>query len=543
MLTQNKSSLLTTKSNIAISVIISLLLSVPSFIWVFKDKSVWPWDQAWYGQLSVELWQSLTSNPFGWPHDMLSAFTIKAPLIAWLGQFAVPFQGLFPRVEAALLTYNVLIGVASLILIYYSALFISSGRGNAAAKELSVLAVLIVGGAPLFIALEHQYFVELLQVLSVAYLYWIWLSTRESPPTVKHISHFFLALAIGLGAKSTTILYCILPMSGLLWSIFQNRKSLSFGRTTGERIFLLVSGLTLLSVMAWYIFNFQAILGFALQSSSGEVASHYGTKDSFINKMQYWLVAASTSLATPLLLLSALLVPIIFLILGKVRPVAKDSTPWLLVMLLFGQAVFPLIILALNINQENRYLLPILPSYALLVVCLLQKYKYVTRVFIFFFACQWAFANAVSFGLTESRGLTNYWLMEFKPDQHKHQMLEAIVEQVCQPASSNQLFVVGVEYPDINYVSLKFIASTREAKCMFTSLGYSEDNLDHATARIKGLKPSGVITLKQECQAEGADFVNKISATFLQSLESENQYCSLQDSSIDECVSIYSCQW
>src|SRR5260370_25875737 len=70
--------------------IVSVLLVLPNFYWVLKDKTVWPWDQAWYGEVSVDLWYLLTHHLGQWPAAMLSAFGSKTPGVAWFGQFFVP---------------------------------------------------------------------------------------------------------------------------------------------------------------------------------------------------------------------------------------------------------------------------------------------------------------------------------------------------------------------------------------------------------------------------------------------------------------------
>src|SRR5258708_17572767 len=43
--------------------VVSVLLLLPGVYWVLKDKTVWPYDQAWYAEVSVELWYSLIHHP------------------------------------------------------------------------------------------------------------------------------------------------------------------------------------------------------------------------------------------------------------------------------------------------------------------------------------------------------------------------------------------------------------------------------------------------------------------------------------------------
>ena len=34
-------------------------LVAPSVVWISLDRSIWPWDPAWYGEVSVDLWATL----------------------------------------------------------------------------------------------------------------------------------------------------------------------------------------------------------------------------------------------------------------------------------------------------------------------------------------------------------------------------------------------------------------------------------------------------------------------------------------------------
>ena len=63
---------------------ICLVLLLPSLFWIAKDKAVWLWDQAWYGEVSVDLWYLLIHHPKQWLAALHEAFAIKAPGIAWV---------------------------------------------------------------------------------------------------------------------------------------------------------------------------------------------------------------------------------------------------------------------------------------------------------------------------------------------------------------------------------------------------------------------------------------------------------------------------
>ena len=93
-------------------------LLTPSFIWTSRDHSVWPWDQAWYGEVSVDLWFWLGHSLVRWWGEMIKGLYLKPPGIVWLGQFFVPFRGMFGSVEAALLFSILLTQFVVLVLLF-----------------------------------------------------------------------------------------------------------------------------------------------------------------------------------------------------------------------------------------------------------------------------------------------------------------------------------------------------------------------------------------------------------------------------------------
>src|SRR5580658_6859979 len=91
---------------------------IPSLVWAVRDRRVWPWDQAWYGEVSVDLWYLFTHAPGQWLWTMATALNMKPPGAAWLGQLFVPLRDVLGSVEAALLFSIVLTQLIVLMLIY-----------------------------------------------------------------------------------------------------------------------------------------------------------------------------------------------------------------------------------------------------------------------------------------------------------------------------------------------------------------------------------------------------------------------------------------
>jgi len=108
---------------------------------------VWPWDQAWYGEVSTDLFYLLTHAPHAWLSAMIGLMPSKPPLLCWLGQFFVPLAAVTGNVEASLLGFVVATQFATLVLVWVAAQGLAPDNRWAA-----IAAVLLAGSAPLFVS-------------------------------------------------------------------------------------------------------------------------------------------------------------------------------------------------------------------------------------------------------------------------------------------------------------------------------------------------------------------------------------------------------
>jgi hypothetical protein len=119
----------------------------PSVAWVLEDRRVWPWDQAWYGEVSTDLFYLLTHAPHAWLSAMIGLMPSKPPLLCCLGQFFVPLAAGTGNVEASLLGFVVATQFATLVLVWVAAQGLAPDNRWAA-----IAAVLLAGSAPLFVS-------------------------------------------------------------------------------------------------------------------------------------------------------------------------------------------------------------------------------------------------------------------------------------------------------------------------------------------------------------------------------------------------------
>ncbi len=506
----------------------SLLL--PSLYWIAANRAVWPWDQAWYGEVSVELWRSLSRHPLTWPQALLKAFETKAPGIAWVGEFFVPIGRMTGSIDFGLLLSILLTQFCTLALTYLTVLELTSGQ-----ILMGVLGVAIAASSPLFIGLSHQYFVEPLQLLGAAYIFWI-AAAGARWDRLRILGHLFLATGIGMAAKASTPLYCILP--GIIGLVHFSKSSFPVwekGRTALARQFAFPACgfIVLATSAAWYIRNLSHVLAFIVQSSSGAVALDYGRRASFAVKLQYWLseMAQNFFPRAPIALavLLAVAVGLFFL-----RRRAYQRPSWAALSVIAAATIELLTVLFVfskNINEETRYLLPLLPSLVIIFTGLLHIFgspRPVVMVAVLLFAAQWAVVHGQATGLLAPIQGTSNWVRTVDRDARRAEELTRLIQCTTSERTANRYIVDGVEYPWLNANSLSFYAAKEELKsrrrCFYVSLGYAEKDEDKAWQRIFDAKSVYYISVEANAQPKQPDFLNIVSLPTLERVEADRRF-------------------
>lgn len=516
---------------------LALTLAIgPSLIWVMLDQRVWPWDQAWYGQVSVELFYKLISSPLDWVGAMLGAFGTKAPGVSWLGQFFVPFGVAIGSIDRGLLLSILATQLLTLILIFKSVKELSGGKNLTA-----IVASLVVASAPLFVAMSHQYFVEPMQTCAVA---WFILIMSFAPRWDRKLIlvQLVAATALAMLAKVTSPLYCL--FAGLLSLICAYAPQLrrSEARKLESPKWLAPSTLVLggflgCGTIAWYIKNFSAIAQFAAQSSSGAVAELYGTKDTFLNKVIYWLGAIQSNFFFPGVIVLAGLIFIVGLWQYFFKLDSKLSHFDRCAVVSIMHIGITIGVLSLSINQENRYLLPLAPYFALLIAWSLNQINQpmITSVTILVFTLQLAGVGGQALGILDTNPQIAYWLYPVERDAKNFTNLNEVARRTCAEAGKNRQNVVGIELPWLNANSVAYFAAkqfeSRNLRCYYTSLGYAETEATKAWQRLLSLEPNYFITLDKTLYPNPPDPFNKVA---LQMLDKVQRYPAFKlESTID----------
>ncbi len=494
------------------------LLTVPNLAWIRLDESVWPWDPSWYGEVAVELWYALVREIGRWPDAMAGAFGSKAPGVAWLGQFFVPIGQSIGSIEKGLLLSVVLCQFATLLVIWR---FVREWIPDR--PLVAVFALLATGSAPLFVALSHRFFAEMLQLTAISWMFWL-AAAAPRMSRARLTGHLALALPAAMLAKVSSPLYVLAPLLVILhrwlsakgWSSAEDRRSrLAALFLTGA---VLVGGCA-----AWYASNLPAVSAFVRYAATSE---GYGQAGPLLGKSLYWLRALRSNFfyVWASYGLAALLLTGLGLRLATRhrlgRPTLATYRP-ALAAACFLQLVLVLVAFSLNRNEEHRYLLPILPAVVGLVSWGLASTRsnVLAAAAVVVMAVQLARVHAEALRWTERDPRIAYWLSAYQPNGPLRSELERIVEVSNQGDTANRYVIVGVELGWLNANSLAFLAAQEKLRAhervYFTSLGHMATDPEAAWSRLQSLRPVYFVSLVPDRQPADPVF-NAVSRPILE---------------------------
>ena len=462
---------------------------------------------------------------------MWKAFGSKAPGIAWVGQWFVPIGRNLGSVESGLLLSILVVQFGSALLIY------QLGKEFLTHAEFAFLGCWMLLSAPLFVGMSHQYLTEPLQLFAVTYIYWIAARARFCRRS-QITGHLVLATGLGLASKVTFPLYCFIPACIAVYDAREAKEPRDTGpsRDFWKLVLLSLAGIAVLgNVLVWYLKNGRTLIGFVKLASSSDVALYYGSSGTFLYKLQYWLGGLQKSLAMPSVLLG---VSIVFLIATGIRFANTErcrSLPCKRLSLLaagaFAHVVLVLTTFSLNVNEEQRYLLPLLPS---VVVMFLWSVSFVQMRFVLvltavLFIGQWAFVESRALGLIPDDERISYWVSPVQRNKDKMDELSKIVRLTCRNAQGYR--VAGIELPWLNANSLSFYASKwkQDSKlpCYYTSLGYAEKDPEKAWKRVNDVNIQYFISLEETALPQPPNVLNEVSLPVLKRIQADHRFTQL----------------
>ena len=512
------------------AVLLSLLCAVllaPSLIWIAEDRAVWLWDQAWYGEVSADLWFWMGHSPRRWVGELLDGLSMKPPGVVWMGQFFVPLRHIFGSVEVSLL-----VSILATQFVLLAILFRIGRRLCSGSSLVAVAGVTLAAGASLFAGLSNQFFVEPLQAVAVAWVYYV---AVEAPgwTSLRILVQLALAMVVGVLAKADTPLYCVLPCvyaAGLVWRKKPSRAELSAcWKSRGFRVQAVLLGLLTVATALWYCRNMRAMWEHARDSSSGAVALNYGSRDTWLHKLVQWWGLLNDSFLAPYLGWVFLAVLAGAGLFGVLRLRQRGGKARMEPVTIFSalQILLLLSVLSTAITLEPRFLYAILPSIAIVFMqlCALLPARFLAAVVV---ACgaQWAVVNAESLAIAGRLSHQSSWLLTPEFDRSRYDDLTRVVSLTSN--ASERYDIVAVESPWMNANAAAFFAAKNRlrtgVRSYYTSLGYGESDFGAAMRRIEEFRPRYVITVAEPFQVGLPGFLNVVSLPVLRDLRTDDRF-------------------
>jgi len=329
-------------------------------LWVFRDAAPPAWDEAWYLEAAVRLFECTEEGPHRFALEFMRAFTIKAPLISVL---PLPFFALFGAHEdVAMLVQLTFIIAGDLTLFCLARQYLGELE--------SLLTVVIMGTFPVTLVLQRHYLVE--YGLTCFVLLWMYLLTKSDLLRRRRICVLMGGvLGLGLLMKILFPMYVALPTLIVLIAGLRAEGRAGVRALVVNVVLLLLVGLGIASV--WYVPNLYPVMQFALSTSFGAIAQDYALGDPWALSTigAYWRdefvndgVSGYYALLLAVLGLAA--------IVETARRHAW-SRPGLWQVVLTSWFIVPALVLVVSTNKSVRFLFPALPPLAMLLARLLWR--------------------------------------------------------------------------------------------------------------------------------------------------------------------------
>lgn len=464
-------------------------------------------------------------------------------LLVWLGQFLVPLRHLTGSIDPALLIVNICAATATLSLLYW----LARSLGNNLAGRLA--AVTVCGGATLFIGLSRHYFTEPLQTAcAAASMVIAWRSEQRS--AMRNTALVILLISVSLLAKSSSGTFVLPALVYIAVALYATRGDTRPRSTHSDLAWFVLSLVIAALAVTWYATNWVTMSEHFLSATVGDVALNYGSPVILGEKLKYWSGELAKALAafqlTPIVLIAVITVAVVVSYrrqFGKrtgniVRQFVTSGA--LFGIYLAGTITAIVISYSLQINQDQRFLLPLIPIVSGLVawsLAVLDR-QVLSLSILALFTANAAIANAVTLGTLPPSKMPYVWLWQAYESVDRREAIDRVTAATCDQNTGNKPIVIGVSYPELNANTASYFGAKHYLRsgiqCTYLSLPQDDLAMSMDWLGYAGVKY--VVTVAPERQ-DKPDFVNKISLPVAQQLISDARFSLVPAS--DEYFKIY----
>jgi hypothetical protein len=497
-----------------------VLLMFPTILWIFRAEWVWPWDEAYYAELALKIYHAAEKGILPWFRALFVVPDSRAPLLPWLAQATTPLIGVLGSPERALMLTNVGASGVTLWLVY------SQARRFGAGLLVALAGMLACASSPSFVAFNNLFLVETVQMMSITGMAWLAFQA-DRLSTLRLISAAGIWTSIGMLAKTTSPAF-ELPL--LLYVVIARFATRGCARAPGKAsdyglaiIAMLISAATIL----WYAMHWSLIMAHVLEATNSDVALLYGSIKPFFTKFAFWWRQLMWSLtpsawAGALIILLAVLGPSLALA-HQVRYLTGDrlrvavQSGLLFFMCLMGTTLAVLVVCSKSIEEDPRFIAPLVPLIAMLVSGSLTL---VGRSWLAGCAAAGLTANWVAVQLAAQGVLlfpwgTPGWLQAPLVDLHAIERLTRAVHVTCDKSRAGHLSIIGADLLNFSSVSAWLYAEKMQGelgyRCNYTSLGYAEKDVNRAINRLYDADADYFVTLPlDKLPPPEADVFNRV---------------------------------
>ena len=467
--------------------LVILVALSPNLVWIGLDRTLWPWDFAWYGKHTVDLFFTLVYSPSQWLGALVTTLGRSAPGIAWLGQFFVPVGMLLGSIDQGLLLSVFVMQAVALWLVARAIWTLSNGS-----VLVALGGVIVMASAPLFIALGHYYVVETMQAMTVA---WFVLIMVRAPTWSRLLTAGQLGLATtcAMLAKVSSPIFCFGP--GLVALVYLIRPvSTDFPDSRRPAVTTLACAIPLaVATAVWYYLNAEAVIGHVSMASTGPIAELYGGQLDFLLSLQDWLGAVRVNFfSTSTLVVGAGVFAAAIIVLVS-KGTAAEKRFLLAAGVAAMQIAFILVIFSLSSNRDDRYLLGLLPYFVVILcwsIAQLPRRPLISAAVIAAFVFQWAGTHAHALGLIRSAPGASPWLNPVMTDSGVQKVVDSLVRRTCREnTSASYSNTIGVQLawmnaPAVSYAAAKIFAPQNTLHCDYEAIAYYDTDEHEAWRRV-----------------------------------------------------------
>jgi hypothetical protein len=522
----------------------------PSVVWILADCRAWWWDQALYGEATLRVWQMRLSGPGAWASAAINALGGEQPLTVWLGQFFVPLRHVTGSFESAILLVNICAAAAALILVYDIARRLGAGGASGLAG------VTACAGSGIFIALTHQYFVEIMQCLAASVAMAVALDA-EKRSRARTAAMLTGVVAFGFLSKASSMTFLLPMLCYAAAAMWMTRRKIRPPLRRGDAAWLAGAACIAGLAATWYFTHWQFVVRHFIDATTADIALHWGSPVNLPAKLGYWLGWFGRSLSPFVIVIAviAAVVSVAFAVatarLPGRRPMewieASVTDGTLFAIAVAGTIAGIIFAFSLQINEDVRFLLPLMPMAGVLVAWGLATLgnQVIARLLFGVLALNAAVSHAYSYGFDPLSIVPAGHLLPIERNTADAARLTQAVRATCHAADAGRLHLMVVSYAALNVNNINFYAAKESYaagfRCFYTTYNALDPDVQHALDAIDAIAPAYIVTVPPE-QQPAADalhpaFVNGASRPVTEHLAADPRY--RLESSPESYIQIY----